>query len=86
MNPLHDLARRKVEERKRQMLEGKDSKDTRDLISLMRASSRACERTCTQILVRANMSESTPPDQKMREDEIIGQLCTFMFAGSDTTA
>ena len=44
--------------------------------------------TCSwlKIPVRANMAENVAPDQKMREDEIVGQLCTFMFAGSDTTA
>ena len=36
MGPLHELARKKVEERKRELREGKESKDTRDLISLMR--------------------------------------------------
>ncbi|RSH93858.1 hypothetical protein EHS25_006507 [Saitozyma podzolica] len=36
--------------------------------------------------LRVNMSEETLPGQKMWDDEITGQLATFMFAGSETTS
>ena len=46
MNPLEDLARAKVEERRKEILEGKRT-DSRDLLSLMRNfqdfHSRRCE-------------------------------------------
>jgi cytochrome P450 len=32
------------------------------------------------------MSDKTLPGQKMWDDEITGQLATFMFAGSETTS
>lgn len=35
--------------------------------------------------VEANMSPDTPPDMKLYDKEMIGQLATFMFAGSETT-
>ncbi|EIW68004.1 hypothetical protein TREMEDRAFT_69516 [Tremella mesenterica DSM 1558] len=69
MGPLKALAKKRVAERKREMAEGNDSKDQKDLISVM---------------LRANLAN--PPDQQLTEDEIIGQLATFQFAGSDTSA
>ncbi|KAK6903229.1 hypothetical protein I203_108494 [Kwoniella mangroviensis CBS 8507] len=38
------------------------------------------------LTVRSNMAKGLKPDQKLRDHEITGQLSTFMFAGSDTTA
>jgi cytochrome P450 len=32
------------------------------------------------------MAPNVPAEQKMYEHEISGQLATFMFAGTDTTA
>lgn len=36
--------------------------------------------------VRSTMASTDPNDQKMHDKEITGQLATFMFAGTDTTA
>lgn len=37
-------------------------------------------------IVRSTMNLTDSSDQKMQDKEITGQLATFMFAGTDTTA
>ncbi|OCF40611.1 hypothetical protein I317_05542 [Kwoniella heveanensis CBS 569] len=73
MEPLEELAKRMMIERQREIDEGKREaiNDNRDLLTLM---------------LRSNMAKGMTSDQKLREEEITGQLATFMFAGSDTTA
>jgi hypothetical protein len=46
-----------------------------------------CARECELMddTVRANMAPDVSPEWLMREEEITGQLTTFMFAGSDTS-
>lgn len=39
-----------------------------------------------QMVVRASTSSTDTEEQKMHDHEITGQLATFMFAGTDTTA
>nr|XP_019042522.1 hypothetical protein I302_09131 [Kwoniella bestiolae CBS 10118]OCF21452.1 hypothetical protein I302_09131 [Kwoniella bestiolae CBS 10118] len=73
MDPLEDLSKKIMNERQREIDEGKRElpSDNRDLLTLM---------------LRCNMTKGLNPDQKLRDHEITGQLATFMFAGSDTTA
>ncbi|WVQ69800.1 uncharacterized protein L199_008020 [Kwoniella botswanensis] len=73
MDPLEDLSKKIMNERQREIDEGKRElpSDNRDLLTLM---------------LRSNMAKGLKPDQKLRDHEITGQLSTFMFAGSDTTA
>ncbi|WWC60827.1 uncharacterized protein I303_103403 [Kwoniella dejecticola CBS 10117] len=73
MDPLEKLSQDIMRERQREIDEGKReaASDNRDLLTLM---------------LRSNMTKGMTPDQKLRDDEITGQLATFMFAGSDTTA
>ncbi|KAL7424269.1 hypothetical protein Q5752_001856 [Cryptotrichosporon argae] len=70
MDPLDRLAKQLVKDRKQAFAEGKDV-EQRDVLTLM---------------VRANMADDVAPDRRLREGEVWGQLATFMFAGSDTTA
>lgn len=36
--------------------------------------------------VKSNLSADTPPDQRLSDDEILNNVNTFMFAGSDTSS
>nr|XP_031861099.1 uncharacterized protein CI109_003460 [Kwoniella shandongensis]KAA5528171.1 hypothetical protein CI109_003460 [Kwoniella shandongensis] len=73
MKSLDDLARPVMEQRQREIEEGKrgSATDSRDLLTMM---------------LRHNMTENLTEDQKLRDYEIEGQLSTFLFAGSETTA
>ncbi|KAK4686357.1 hypothetical protein P7C73_g3767, partial [Tremellales sp. Uapishka_1] len=73
MDPLEALSKRKIEERIKEIQEGsrETAKHSQDLLTLM---------------LLANMSKDLPPDQKLYPEEITGQLATFLFAGSETTA
>ncbi|WWC89837.1 uncharacterized protein L201_004765 [Kwoniella dendrophila CBS 6074] len=73
MDPLEKLSQIIMHERQKEINEGKRElpSDNRDLLTLM---------------LRSNMTKGISPEQKLRDDEITGQLATFMFAGSDTTA
>lgn len=83
MGPLEALSRAKIAERRKEVAEGKRS-DARDLLSLMGMYQKS-KRWLTSA-VRANMSNDVAPDWKVYDSEISGQLATFVFAGSDTTA
>ncbi|EIN09989.1 cytochrome P450 [Punctularia strigosozonata HHB-11173 SS5] len=50
---------------------GKEAIQTRDLLSL---------------LIKANMASDIPESQRMSEEEVLGQIPTFLGAGHDTTA
>jgi cytochrome P450 len=42
--------------------------------------------TYRQFSVKSNMSDEIPPDQRISEDDLLYQISTFLFAGSDTTS
>lgn len=59
-----------VAERKK-ALEAAGDTDTRDMLSR---------------LLRANMAPDLKPEQRMTDDEVMGQITTLMFAGHETTS
>ncbi|WVQ71929.1 hypothetical protein IAR50_001471 [Cryptococcus sp. DSM 104548] len=75
MGSLQDFAKQQMTERRAELeaMNGKkgDVAERQDLLTLM---------------LKHNMSKSLSPADKLRDDEISGQLSTFMFAGSETTA
>ncbi|OXG44848.1 cytochrome P450 [Cryptococcus neoformans Bt120] len=75
MGSLEKFAKEKMIERQQELLTMDSKKgdvpDRRDLLTLM---------------LRHNMSRKISPADKLRDHEISGQLSTFMFAGSETTA
>ncbi|WVQ78508.1 hypothetical protein IAT38_000594 [Cryptococcus sp. DSM 104549] len=73
MDSLEVLAKEKMAERQRELDAGKRSgfADNRDLLTLM---------------LRHNMAKDLTAENTLRDHEITGQLSTFMFAGSETTA
>lgn len=86
MDPLEELSRQAIDARRKDIAEGKREKlADRDLLTLMRES-RAKMLLASLTVVRVNASEDIAADQKMTETELSGQLATFMFAGSETTA
>ncbi|EJD52728.1 cytochrome-450 hydroxylase [Auricularia subglabra TFB-10046 SS5] len=64
------LGRRMIEEKKAQLSEGGVAVG-KDLLTL---------------LLKSNMSMDIPPDQRISEEDMLNQINTFLFAGSDTTA
>ena len=85
MRPLDELSQQKIDERRREVAEGKRF-DSRDLLSLMRGCSLIWSKNGELMAVRANMSPDVTPEWKLYDSEISGQLATFVFAGSDTTS
>ncbi|ODO10981.1 hypothetical protein I350_01581 [Cryptococcus amylolentus CBS 6273] len=75
MGSLLDFAKHQMAERRAELeaMNGKkgDVAERRDLLTLM---------------LKHNMMKNLSPTDKLRDDEISGQLSTFMFAGSETTA
>ncbi|KAI0268696.1 cytochrome-450 hydroxylase [Gloeopeniophorella convolvens] len=68
------VARKLIQERKQKIQEGEESGKAyggRDLLSL---------------LLKSNASTDIPPEQRISDDDILHNINTFMFAGSDTTS
>lgn len=38
------------------------------------------------ILLKANMNPSLRPDQKLTDEDVVAQICTFMLAGNETSS
>jgi len=85
MRPLDELSQQKIDERRREVAEGKRF-DSRDLLSLMCGYSLLRSNDKELMAVRANMSPDVTPEWQLYDSEISGQLATFVFAGSDTTS
>ncbi|KAK8869546.1 hypothetical protein IAR55_000113 [Kwoniella newhampshirensis] len=73
MDTLGAIARKTKSERQIEIDQGRreSEEDNRDLLTMM---------------LRHNSNESLGHDQKLSDEEIEGQLATFLFAGSETTA
>ncbi|KAI0256106.1 cytochrome P450 [Lactifluus subvellereus] len=68
------VARQLIQDKKQKVQEGEVTGKTyegRDLLSL---------------LLKSNVSTDLPPDQRISDDDILHNINTFMFAGSDTTS
>ncbi|KAF8622374.1 hypothetical protein AX15_007102 [Amanita polypyramis BW_CC] len=60
-----------IQAKKRKILEGKGSDVGNDLLSL---------------LLKSNLAEELPPDQRISDEDVLNNINTFMFAGSDTSS
>ncbi|KAG8926679.1 hypothetical protein FRC00_002659 [Tulasnella sp. 408] len=68
---IYGVGNQLVQETKRQILEGKlDESKSKSMLSL---------------LIRSNLS-NTNPEQQITDEDIMDQINTFFFAGSDTTS
>ncbi|KAG8906601.1 hypothetical protein FRC01_007948, partial [Tulasnella sp. 417] len=68
---IYGVGNQLVQETKRQILEGKlDEKNSKSMLSL---------------LIKSNLS-NTNPEQRITDEDIMDQINTFFFAGSDTTS
>lgn len=83
---ISSLGRRMIEEKKRK-LQANGSVGGKDLLTLLR---KQGERSSVNALkfpaVKSNMSTDIPADQRISEQDMLNQINTFLFAGSDTTA
>ncbi|OCH87337.1 cytochrome P450 [Obba rivulosa] len=71
---IRDVAGRLIQEKKRKITDAEKSGDThndRDLLSL---------------LLKANAAADLPPEQRISDEDILHNINTFMFAGSDTSS
>ncbi|PFH50017.1 hypothetical protein AMATHDRAFT_146368 [Amanita thiersii Skay4041] len=71
---IHRVASRLISEKKRKVLQSRDSGASyagKDLLSL---------------LLQSNLSSDLPPEQRISDGDILNNINTFMFAGSDTSS
>jgi hypothetical protein len=67
----------------------KGSTDQKDLLALMckyHSGKHNYHQLIWWILVKSNLSEDIPADQRISDDDLLFQISTFLFAGSDTTS
>lgn len=60
----------------------------KDLLSLLRGSSVTVSivGSADRFVVKSNIATDLPPDQRISDEDILHNINTFMFAGSDTTS
>ncbi|KAF7336330.1 Cytochrome P450 [Mycena venus] len=71
---IHRVAGRLIQEKKQKIAEGEksgDSYDGKDLLTL---------------LLKSNTAADLPPEHRISDDDILNNINTFMFAGSDTSS
>jgi len=71
---IRRVAGQLIQDKKREIMEGEKSGNThvgKDLLSL---------------LFKSNMATDLPPSQRISDEDILHNINTFMFAGSDTTS
>ncbi|KAJ6499396.1 cytochrome-450 hydroxylase [Mycena sanguinolenta] len=71
---IHRVAGRLIQEKKQKLFEGEksgDPYDGRDLLTL---------------LLKSNAAADLEPEQRISDDDILNNINTFMFAGSDTSS
>ncbi|KAJ7246433.1 cytochrome P450 [Mycena rebaudengoi] len=71
---IHRVAGRLIQEKKQKIVEGEKSGDSyngKDLLTL---------------LLKSNTAADLPPEQRISDDDILNNINTFMFAGSDTSS
>ena len=90
---IHRVAGQLVQEKKRKIVDGDKAGSAyagKDLLSLLCMSKIFCARTeqltnlfCT---VKSNIATDLAPEQRISDEDILNNINTFMFAGSDTTS
>ncbi|KAF8577885.1 cytochrome-450 hydroxylase [Ramaria rubella] len=68
---IYRVGRKLVQDKKKQLLDEDETRHSKDLLTL---------------LLKSNISKEIPENQRMSDDEILNQISTFLFAGSDTSA
>lgn len=72
---------RKVEEIKSEL-----SKEGKEVFSIKKHDPALAGKDLLHVLVKSSLSTDLPSNQRLSPEELIGQITTFLFAGSDTTS
>jgi hypothetical protein len=90
---IQRVAGQLIQQKKQKMLEGENSGkpyDGRDLLSVLCVLSFPyllwAEAINTSTTVKSNAAADLPPEQRISDEDILNNINTFMFAGSDTTS
>jgi hypothetical protein len=93
---IHRVAGFLVQEKKRKITEGEKSGHAnggKDLLTLLRPSHPAAlfprpghSNQKSPLSVKSNVATDLPPEQRISDEDILHNINTFMFAGSDTTS
>ncbi|KAJ7132855.1 cytochrome P450 [Mycena crocata] len=71
---IHRVAGRLIQEKKQKISEGEKSGDPYDGKDLL------------TLLLKSNAATDLPPEHRLSDDDILNNINTFMFAGSDTSS
>ncbi|KAF9227302.1 cytochrome P450 [Gyrodon lividus] len=71
---IHRVAGKLVQSKKARIMEGEKS------------GSSYAEKDLLTLLLKSNVATDLPPDQRISDEDILHNINTFMFAGSDTTS
>jgi len=71
---IHRVAGRLIQEKKQKIAEGEKSGDPYDGKDLL------------TLLLKSNTAADLPPEHRISDDDILNNINTFMFAGSDTSS
>ncbi|KAJ6593806.1 cytochrome-450 hydroxylase [Mycena capillaripes] len=71
---IHRVAGRLIQEKKQKIAEGEKSGDPYDGKDLL------------TLLLKSNTATDLPPEHRISDDDILNNINTFMFAGSDTSS
>ena len=90
---IHRVAGHLIQEKKLKIQKGEEigvTYDGKDLLSLLREWTNMAQHLITSCLflfaVKANMATDLPADQRISDIDILHNINTFMFAGSDTSS
>ncbi|KAF9793193.1 cytochrome-450 hydroxylase [Thelephora terrestris] len=56
------------------------------ILDAVRSGKHCADKDLLALMLKSNLSTDTPPDQRLSDDEILNNVNTFMFAGSDTSS
>lgn len=76
-----EIVARKVEEIKSEL-----SKEGKEVSSIKKDDPALAGKDLLHVLVKSSLSTDLPSNQRLSPEELIGQISTFLFAGSDTTS
>lgn len=79
-----------MQQKKTRIIDGEKSGSAyagKDLLSLLCESTvTSSSRSADGFIVKSNIATDLPPDQRISDEDILHNINTFMFAGSDTTS